>query len=223
MLNWPQTIISQYADSPRLLALIEAINEWISPDTDFEAFYQLMWNIRKQGGAVGYGLDVWGRIVGVSRRLTVTGGSFFGFEEAGDRTGFNQSAFWTGELTTTNFTLTDETYRFLIFAKAALNITNSSIPAINRILMELFPNRGNAYVIDGRNTGDLGYFGWGEAGDRVGWSQGPFGDNLPTTPNNMTLTYVFDFVLEPFEIAIVTVSGALPRPVGVKANARYLS
>lgn len=221
MINWRQTVLSQYDHSQILISLLESINEWISPDNNFENFYNLIWNIDT---AEEYGLDVWGRIVGVSRILSVTEivGSFFGFGEGGDRTGFNQAPFQVGEAmsVTTNFTLTDETYRRLIFAKAALNLTNSSIPAINQILLNLFPNRGNAYVTDGNNGPTGIWFGFGEAGDRTGFNQGPFSDFIPAHPDNMSLIYVFDFVLEPFEIAMVK-SGVLPKPVGVKANWQY--
>lgn len=223
MQNWPQTVISQYSQSPRLVSLLESINEWISPDANFENFYQTIWDIRPVGGASGVGLDIWGRIVGVSRVLSITVGSYFGFQEAGDRTGFNQASFWDASPITQNFTLNDESYRLLIFAKAALNITNSSIPAINTILRNLFPGRGNCYVTDGRNGVTGVWFGFGEAGDRAVFGFGPFSDFMPVLPNNMTLTYVFDFVLQPFEIAIVINSGVLPKPVGVKANAQYFT
>ena len=256
MRNFPQTIISQYANSPRLLALLQSIDEWISPDANLENFYSFIWNIRRDGGAYGYGLDVWGRIVNVKRTLATTSfGASFGFGEAGDRTGFDQANFYLGERATTNFTLTDEVYRLLIFARAALNITDCSIPAINAIMMNLFPNRGNAYVSDGAN-GEVGiFFGFGEAQDRLGFntrdsdvratelgeeritesgeeritenlitdaSLGPFQDLFaPPTRTNMSMIYVFEFELEPFEVAIVTDSGVLPKPVGVSATVSY--
>lgn len=224
MRNFPQTIISQYADSPRLLALLSAIDEWISQDANLENFYQFIWNLRREGGAFGYGLDVWGRIVNVARTFSLTTfGDSFGFGEAGDRTGFNQANFYLNDQTTTNFTLTDEVYRLLIFARAALNITDCSIPAINAILMNLFPNRGNAYVTDGANVPQGDLFGFGEAQDRVQFGLGPFIDSFsPTMPRPMTMVYVFEFTLEPFEIAMVTNSGALPKPVGVSAAVSYL-
>lgn len=223
MRNWPQTVVSQYSSSARLVALLQSMDEWISPDVDLERFYRFVWDIREQGGAVGYGLDVWGRIVGVTRYLTLFTSEYFGFQEADDRTGFNQAAFWDAQPDKVTFTLTDQTFRQLIFAKAAYNLTNSSIPAINAIMMHLFPNRGNAYVTDGRNVGDLGYFGWQEAGDRVGFNQGPFMDDMPRLPNSMTMVYVFDFILQPVEIAIVKKSGVLPKPTGVKASFSYLT
>ncbi len=229
-----------------MMALLRSVDEWISPDVDLENFYTFIWNIQREGGASGYGLDVWGRIVNVSRVLSIGAGSYFGFGEAGDRMGFDQAPFYDGQPTTQNYTLTDDVYRLLIFAKAALNITDGSIPAINAIMMSLFPGRGNAYVQDGAQGFDIvpwGFgeagdrapfgggtfidyyfwrppFGFGEAGDRMGFDLGPFGDYLPAPPSfgGMDMVYVFDFALEPFELAIVTQSGVLPKPVGVKAT-----
>lgn len=234
MLNFKQTIISQYRSSPVLLALLESINEWLDPNANLENFYNFIWNVDI---AIGAGLDVWGRIVNVKRTLTLTTTTdhydvFFGFGEAGDRTGFGQAPFYAGQpepvtsTTTANFVLTDAAYRLLIFAKAAYNITDGSIPAINALLMNLFPDRGNAYVTDGGEiNGPSRPFGFGEAGDRAPFGWGAFADDyapsVPTT--NMTMVYVFDFPLEPFEVAIVVNSGALPKPTGVKATSRYLT
>lgn len=219
MRNWTQTILSQYADSPRLLALLESLDDWISPDTNFEAFHTHVWNILT---ATGYGLDVWGRIVGVRRVVQIAEGSFFGFKEAIDRTGFDQAPFYNGQQVLFPYTLDDESYRRLIFAKAALNITNCSVPAINRILLDLFPGRGNCYVIDGRNAPWRAWFGFNEARDRESFGHGSFDDlDEAIQPGNMTMTYVFEFPLEPFEIAIVSQSGVLPKSTGVLADVRY--
>jgi hypothetical protein len=216
--DWPRTLPSQFATSPTLDQLVENFNTWVDPAYNFEQFYQYVWNIDyAYANDSTYGLDVWGRIVGIGRVVSLEGGSFFGFQEAGDRTGFNQSPFWNGIPITTNFTLTNEAYYNLILAKAASNITNGSIPAINSILLALFPGRGNAYVTDGGNSQAGIWFGFQEAGDRTGFNQGPFSDYAPSLPANMTLTYVFDFPLEPFEMAIVK-SGVLPKGAGVRAS-----
>jgi uncharacterized protein DUF2612 len=224
MRNWPQTVINQYAVSPRMLALLEAIDEWISPDADLEQFYSLIWDIRPQGGAQGYGLDVWGRIVGVKRVLNVGTGSYFGFAEATDRTGFDQEPFYAGQPTTIGTVLSDIDYRRLIFAKAAYNITDDSIPAINAILMNLFPNRGNAYVTDGRNGAVGIFFGFAEAEDRTPFDQGPFedyDDQFPVGVGNMTMIYTFEFPMSALDVAIVLQSGVLPKPAGVRASISY--
>ena len=63
-----QTVISQYANSPVLLALLRRLNTALDQAANIEQFYTLVWDLRT---AVGYGLDVWGRIVGVNRVLRV--------------------------------------------------------------------------------------------------------------------------------------------------------
>ena len=151
MQNFPDTVLSQYSDSPTLCQIVADINAWIDPSYDLDQFFNLLWN---PDTAEGYGLDRIGRVVGIGRVLTVASGVYLGFSGVSGASGdsFNAGIFYSGQPTTGNFSLTDEAYRKLIFAKAAANITNGSIPAINYILMNvLFPNRGNAYVKDNLN------------------------------------------------------------------------
>ena len=146
--NYLRTIISQYANSEILTRLIANMDAYIDQTANFQSLFDMIWNVDT---AQGYGLDVWGRIVGVSRTLNVVSpGDYFGFQEAlpGSQP-FNQSPFYIGTPLTTNYELSDSAFRVLIFAKALSNICDGSIPAINQILMKLFPNRGNAYVVDG--------------------------------------------------------------------------
>ena len=146
--NYLRTIISQYANSEILTRLKANMDAYIDQTANFQSLFDMIWNVDT---AQGYGLDVWGRIVGVSRTLNVVSpGDYFGFQEAlpGSQP-FNQSPFYIGTPLTTNYELSDSAFRVLIFAKALSNICDGSIPAINQILMKLFPNRGNAYVVDG--------------------------------------------------------------------------
>lgn len=184
-----RTIISQYANSPILTALIGDIFEWLDPTADIDDFFS---NVMDIDTAIGEGLDVWGRILDVSRTLQLQATRYFGFDEQSTLTvdPFNQSPFYTGGASTNNYDLADDAYRVLLLAKAAANITDGSIKSINAILLALFPNRGNCYCTDG--------------GEVAG--------------TNMTMTYTFIFALTPVEAAIVTQSGALPRPAGVQAT-----
>lgn len=143
-----KTIISQYANSPILTQLILNMDSYLDQTLNFQSFFDLVWNVDT---AQGWGLDVWGRIVNVSRTLNVSQAqTFFGTEEAGTPAQpFNQAPFFSGQQINDNFVLTDTAYRTLIFAKALANICDGSIPAINQILLNLFPNRGNCYVVDG--------------------------------------------------------------------------
>ena len=142
------TIISQYANSPILTQLIANIAEYIDPAAKLNAFYNLVWNVDT---AVGYGLDVLGRIVGVNRVLRLPAAvPYLGFEQAAPTAyPFGEGIFYGGGNATTNYALSDAAFRRLVLAKAAANICDGSIPAINAILMALFPGYGNCYVTDG--------------------------------------------------------------------------
>ena len=181
------TIIRQYANSPILTGIIQSFNAAIDQTENLDNFYDLIWNVLT---AQGYGLDLWGRIVNVSRTLAIPvvgTGPTFGFNEPGnDWTGFNQGPFATGGSLTQNVVLSDAQFRPLVLAKAASNICDGGITAINSILLGLFQGRtGECYVADGLN---------------------------------MSLTYTFGFALQPIDIAIIQNSGVLPNPCGVVVN-----
>lgn len=190
MQNYTDTILAQYANSPTLTALIADFNQWIDPSADIDLFFQVVWNINT---AQGYGLDVWGKIVNMSRNVKITQAiTNFGFNEAFTTatasTGvqpFGQASFYDGPPATTVYTLSDDSYRTLIYVKAMANLTNCTASSLNAMLKYLFAGRGRAYVQD---TGD------------------------------MTLRFVFEFLLTPVEIGIMTNSGAIARPAGVQAS-----
>ena len=147
------TIISQYANSNIITTLIGNFDQYLDQTQNLDAFFDNIWNVNT---AQGYGLDTWGNIVNISRVLTVANPGFsFGFEEAVQPGGvigtFGQGAFYSGAGITSSFTLSDTSYRLLIFAKALTNICDGSTPAINQILLSLFPGRGPCYVTDGQN------------------------------------------------------------------------
>jgi hypothetical protein len=147
--DWFATVISQYANSPILLKLIENLTGYIDPTSNLDAFYKYIWNVDT---AQGIGLDIWGRIVGVSRVLRLPGSEkYFGFSEATDMYPFNEGIFFGGGTLTNNFALSDNAYRRLILAKALANICDGSIRAINQILINLFSDYGNCYVTDGND------------------------------------------------------------------------
>jgi len=249
--DWRATVISQYANSDALVALIQSFAAAVDQTQNIDALYD---NVLNLDTAVGYGLDRWGRIVGVNRALQVANAQFFGFAEAGDALPFGDARFlgWTahfgfaeagdaqpfnqapfgaqkiwagvdpqggggpfyaGGAITSNYALSDQVYRQLIYTKAAANISSGSIPAINGILLSLFPNRGNCFVEEGQLPQ---YFGFAEAGDAQPFGQAPF--YLSGTIPRMVMTYVFNFALSPVERAIVAQSGVLPKPVGVAAS-----
>lgn len=143
------TIQSQYANSERIIALIETFNDCLDQTANFDEFFRLVWNIDT---AEGFGLDVWGRIVGVNRTLQISDVLFFGFSQQDPTVGtFGEGIFYSGTPATNNFVLSDASYRTLILAKALANICDGSITAINKVLLSLFPGRGDCYVWDGQD------------------------------------------------------------------------
>ncbi|MFT9442329.1 MAG: DUF2612 domain-containing protein [Acetobacter papayae] len=151
MENISQTILSQYANSPALCGIIDAWNQALDPATLIDQWYTLVWNVKT---AQGYGLDVWGRIVGVSRVLSIESVDYLGWREANDLTeeGFDQAPWYSGSDATSNYRLSDDGYRQLIYAKAFANISDGSVLSINTILTTLFAGQGDAYV---RDNGDM--------------------------------------------------------------------
>ena len=143
------TIISQYANSPILTSIITSFAAAMDQTSNFQSFYDNIWNISSARGA---GLDIWGRIVGVKRTIHVSHAKWFGFYQQRPGIGgwyTGGSPFYSGQSLTSSYDLTDDAFRLLIMAKAAYNISDCSIPSINKLLRSLFPGRGNAYVTEG--------------------------------------------------------------------------
>lgn len=180
-----QTQLSQYANSPGLSALISSLGAAIDPTTNLTNFYNLVWNIDT---AVGPGLDIWGRILGVTRYLTLPApGPYFGFSNDGvnDFTGFGQAPFYGGPQSTETFRLGDPVFQQVLFAKAFANVCRCTAPVLNQLLRLLFADSGNAWVTDS---------------------------------GGMAMTYAFDFEPTPVQQAMVTQLGILPHPGGVSVT-----
>lgn len=148
------TVISQYANSPTILQLVQNMAQYLRQDANMEEFFNFVWNVDT---AQGFGLDDWGRIVDISRLLHIPNSAeLFGFQNSTVPPGvtpFNFGVFNSkGGSATQTYLLPDDAYRTLILTKALSNISATTAPAMNRILQNLFPNRGNAYVVD---AGDM--------------------------------------------------------------------
>ena len=155
-LNIEQTIVSQYANSPVLLSMINNMNAFIDPQANLFNFYNQIWNVNT---ATGYGLDLWGRIVGVSRVVQlpgiVNGVSNIWFREAeglstSTITPFGPGGtftFYNGQNQTTSYTLSDAAFRAVILAKALSNISVCSAQSLNQLLQNML-GPGIAFVND---------------------------------------------------------------------------
>ena len=182
MIDIDDTIIRQYFTSPRMRRILENFRD----NLDAAPFYEMLLDrIIDPRTAVSWGLDIWGRIVGVSRYLDVEADKFIGFEEAADITTdtFGYAIWYNGFAASgVALYLADEMYRKLIFAKAWANISDTSIASINGCLQMLFSDVGAVYVRD----------------------------NL-----DKTLTFVLNFEPDPAQIAILTKANVIPVPAGV--------
>lgn len=156
--NYGQTILAQYANSITIGTLIGYADLWLDEYANINNFYDFVWNVNT---AQGFGLDIWGRIVGIGRTWPVPITTVYFDFEGTDGQGFDQEPFWSGNVATSNFTFADAAYRQLILAKAYSNITDATIPHINILLQTLFAGRGgNSYCLDNNNMSMTYYFGF---------------------------------------------------------------
>ncbi len=189
--DFESTVISQYANSPTILQLAANMNAYIDQTADFAAFYTFVWNVDT---AVGFGLDIWGKIVDVSRLLHIPNTTLYvGFDNSAtpppdwQSMGSDQDnppvggAMYTGHNATQTYLLGDDAYRQLILAKAFANIAATTAPAINQILQNLY-GVGAAWVL---NTGP------------------------------MAISYNLNFTPSAIQLAILEQSGVIPTPPGV--------
>lgn len=142
--SFPLTVISQYEHSWALRMLLQGEEYAINPAWEIADFWAKVFHPRT---CIGWGLDIWARIVGCNRTLQLRGidEEFFGFLYSGLHP-FNQAPFYDPTATTA-YTLSDVNLRKLIFMKAAINITDGTLASLNRIMQEFFADRGQCMVL----------------------------------------------------------------------------
>jgi hypothetical protein len=140
------TIASQFANSPTLLQLIQNFNTYVDPTANLDAFVDYVWNVET---AQGFALDIWGRIVGVTRNIPVgSTGPYLGFEGDTSAQPFGQAPMFAGAFTGGLFQLSDSAFRTLIYVKALSNISNCTPSSYNQLLDNLFESRGSCWCAD---------------------------------------------------------------------------
>jgi hypothetical protein len=188
--NIDATLISQYAQSPVLTALIDNAEQYFDQSANWDNFYQYVWNIDT---AQNWGLDFWGKVLDVSRYLTIPAtADYLGFQgAAGTASGypFNVGVFFDGATATQTYALPDPDYRTLLYAKAFANICRCCIPVLNQLMRMLFSAYGDAYCLDN---------------------------------GNMQMTWYLGFSPTSIQLAIVEQSGVLPHPTGVAVSVSHL-
>lgn len=190
-----KTVMKQFSNSPALLQLLAYMDQWTDLEQFTADFLAKIWDIST---AEGFGLDIWGRILGRSRYVTVaqTPGDNFGFNinalPGTNWQPFNTAPFYNGGAGgDVAVPLDDIYYRQLLMVKAAANIARCDCPSINYLMRAMFGNRGKCYV---------GYD--------------------PAHP--MHIGYHFEFFPTPVEQAIIE-SGLFPQPAGTTAQYIYLT
>lgn len=185
-MNWKDTVITQYAQSQKLLSVIDTFNQAMNLDDFTDEFITDIWDISTNNS---YGLDVWGKIVGIGRYIiSPIDSDTFGFAESNVGASdyplpFNDAPFYGGTQETTNVRLGDDAFRTLIMCKAFTNISIATIPDVNKFLKILFSGRGRSFCVN--------YGG-------------------------MTMGITFEFALAPFEESILLNYGVVPVPSGVQ-------
>lgn len=117
--DYKEFVLSQYANSPKLMALLDAFVSSLSVDEEIEEFYEKMFNIMT---ATGTGLDVWGKILDIPRNIVLADGNLYH--------------------------LTDEDYRFLLTIRAMSNISNCTVSNLEEIMTNLFQERGTVRLFE---------------------------------------------------------------------------
>lgn len=139
-----KTIMSQYANSPRLMYIIESFTDAIDPSQFTQDFFDVVMNLNT---AQGFGLDIWGRIVGIPRAVSYPNpeGEYFGFEDGfypfGDR------PFYSNVGGNSAWELGDDAYRQIILVKAFANIIYATAPNINKLIKMIFKGKGYYQII----------------------------------------------------------------------------
>ena len=199
-----------------LLQLIRNMNAYIDPRADLQAFYDNVWNIET---AVGFGLDIWGRIVGVSRDIEIgLDQSYFGFHDG---------ALFIGQgdiIDNSGHNIVDDQGSQLIWQDEEAYDRNFSY----------FPFGEQPFYDGAKVTGT--YEMSDEAYRKLILTKALANISVTTAPSinqilqnlfagrgrcyvndqgNMQMRYTFEFDLEPWELSIMTKSKILPRPAGV--------
>lgn len=130
-----KTIMSQYANSPRLMHILSSLWGALDPEKFTSDFYSLVMDLPN---ANTFGLDIWGRIVGIGRtvRFSNPSGEYFGFESGFYP--FNERPFSAPGSAFDTWELTDDAYRELILLKALSNIVYATAPNINTLMQAMF-------------------------------------------------------------------------------------
>ena len=144
----PVTVQSQYAASPRILALAAQFWDTLNPTSSFDLMIAKMID---PSTAEGYGLDVWGRIVGIKRALIPVARDYLAFAPPTGVTNPDGDSWNNAPFSPVNSAgyASDPIYRTYVYVKAMLNIGNGSLADLNRYFSLLYPDSGIKIIHSG--------------------------------------------------------------------------
>lgn len=137
--DWERTIMVQYANSKKLLALSGSVNITVDPRQDIDRFYRDIMDLETCNE---WGLYVWGVITAAPKSVALIDESidFFGFQGS-DFTPFFDAPFFNGRWGHGYSELSGEDYRRMIWFKAAVNIISTNIPDIEAAIQTFLDGR----------------------------------------------------------------------------------
>lgn len=140
-------MISQYANSPKFLSLVNGLKSQFDNATLISDWYRIVYNIKT---ATGFGLDIWGLILNRGRDFTYID------PDTSAATYIYLKGAQTIDGTPFTAAQIEDTYRTILLLKAMGNITNASIRSLNDMLQFYFQDRGRMYVYE-YNTMEIRY------------------------------------------------------------------
>ena len=130
-------MISQYANSPKFVALVDGLRAMFNNAKLISDWYNIVYNIKT---AKGFGLDIWGKILNQGRSFVYVD------PDSGTETEY----YLQGELTVDGATFSanevEEIYRKVLFMKTISLITNATDKSLNELIQYYFNGR-RCYVI----------------------------------------------------------------------------
>ena len=156
--NYLETILSQYEHSPHMRQLIELFNDGIDNSKQTDNFYVNLFNVST---ANSMGLDIWARIVGISRTIEYSGvfpddsDIIWGFKGSELQNYEHGNFLGIQSQTPRNITVNDAALRTMIMVKAAANITHGSLAELNKSIALLFESTGEGKAFTLSDTGRM--------------------------------------------------------------------
>lgn len=155
--NVLQTVLWQYENAPNIKALLQA--KQATWDVNYTAFWEDFYaNIFNLKTANDFGLSVWAIILGAPIVYNLPGAGTEGWGFGAFRKNFNNGNFASSSGTV--YRLSTETARIILRLRYYQLTGTCTVPAINRMLADIFEDYGPAYILDALDMTQRYVFGF---------------------------------------------------------------